>query len=150
MTRKTFNKEVRYELGGMNYFSNAMQMAQSYSKTQLLSIAEAFEILDKLVLTSWHVWITAENNRETLFKAKEIEQELGKIGVSNYNGRFFTIDIWENEEGYGYSTYPLGTEPDEDGDFPEDTLIDGGVIESDSLIFALEYIEKEIDKKEVA
>ena len=114
------------------------------------TISESYDIVDQLVKTSWHAWITADDYRETLKEAKEKAQEIEKVGIANYDGNLFTINLWENNEGFGYSIYPLGTKPDEDGDFDEDCLIDGGEIECETLIYALEYIDKVVDTKEVA
>lgn len=134
----------------MRNFSAAMKMAQGHTNKENMSICEAYDIVDNLVKASWHVWITAENYRETLQEAKEIAQEMEKVGIANYDGNLFTIDLWEKEVGYGYSVYPLNSKPDEDGDFDEDSLIDGGEIECATLVCALEYIDKIVDVREIA
>lgn len=133
----------------MKDFTSAYNMARNH-QDGITIVEEAYEVLDKLVKESWHVWITAENNRETMRKATSISDDMEHYGIANFKLNRFTVDLWENNEGFGYSLYPYGAEPDEDGEFDEDGLIDGGEIECDTLAYALEYIDAVTAEREVA
>ena len=139
----------------MKNFINAMKMAENHvsstdclphkeNEVFCLSIDKAYETLDKLVKESWHVWTTAENYRETLKKALEISEEIEKVGIANYRSYPYHVDLYESSEGFQYSLYKWEAEPDEDGAFDEDLLVDGGIIECDTLSYALYYINSTI------
>lgn len=134
----------------MKNFTLAYEMAKSHGTEKEISFEEAYLILDKLVKESWHVWLTAEANRDTMREAVSISAEMEQYGIANFKLNNLTVDLWENNEGFGYSLYPYDAEPDEDGDFDEDKLIDGGEIECDTLAYALEYIDVMTAEREVA
>lgn len=134
----------------MKSFTLAYKMAKTYGKSEQLSIEQAFQILNQLVKESWHIWLTAEVHKETLEEAVLTSSELDQYGIADFKLNGLTVNIWERDSGYGYSLYPYNAKPNEDGDFNEDELIDGGEINCDSLVCALEFIDNETIIKRVA
>ncbi len=134
----------------MESFILAYKMAKKYGKSKQPLLKEAFQTLDRLVEESRHIWITAETYKETLREAVSISSELDQYGIADFRLNGFTVDLWERDEGYGYNLYPHNAEPDEDGDFDEDGLIDGGEIDCDCLVCVFEFIDNETEIKRVA
>lgn len=63
-----------------------------------------------------------EHSSETWFETKE-----------------YTIFLCDSTNGIDISVYPLGTKPNDDGEFDDSLRIDGGMFEADSELDAVKY-----------
>ncbi len=75
---------------------------------------------------------------------KEIADHLTHAGETHFNTKEYTVSMIESDEGFQYDLYPLGTLPDEDGEFDCDMCEDGGFIEEEDAFTAVTNLLEEL------
>lgn len=74
---------------------------------------------------------------------EELAEKLLIEGEVVFNTYDYTVYIQESSNEFDINLYPLGTKPDEDGDFDDDDLLDGGIVQDgnqlDAIIYAYEF-----------
>ncbi len=79
-------------------------------------------------------------SREQLSKRKWLAELLCMHGEIVFNTHSYTVFLQESGSGFDYSLYKLGAKPDENGEFNEEKLIDGGVIEEVDYLNAISHM----------
>jgi len=73
-------------------------------------------------------------------KLAEMLMKKGEVIFDTYD---YTVYIQKSCNEFDVNLYPVGTKPDEDGEFDYDLLLDGGIVqdgnELDAIIYAYEF-----------
>jgi len=101
-----------------------------------------FNDVEYVVISDGDIEIEIEE-AEYLDYLEKLAEILMNKGEVVFDTKEYTVYIQESSNEFDVNLYPLGTKPDEDGEFDDDLLLDGGIVqdgdELDAIIYAYEF-----------